>query len=181
MANAWTVGGAHLSVRRLDTPLMQILRMRRPSPAALVAIAESLGFTLPLVANRAWGNSPRVMSLAPGEWMLVGNTGNAAALVNAADATVVHIADVSNGRVLYQVHGALAPTLLSKGCTLDLHPRAFGGLDHCALSVLAQVPILIDQIADDPVFHIYADASYAHHLELWFEDAMLEYRREVCA
>ena len=99
----------------------------------------------------------------------------------AADAAVAHVADVSDGRVVYRLEGRAAPTLVSKGCTLDLHPRAFGGRDRCALSVLAQVPILIDQIADDPIYHVYADASYAHHLDLWFEDAAIEFRGEDVA
>ena len=180
--DGWETGGADVRIRRIDPPRVQILRLRRPSTATLASLDACLGLALPRVANRAAGHAPRALSLAPDEWMLVGSTRNdEAVMAAAADAAVAHVANVSHGRIVYQVEGRMAPALVSKGCTLDLHPRTFGGRDHCALSVLAQVPILIDQVADDPVFHVYADASYAHHLELWFEDAAIEFRREDAA
>ena len=88
-----------------------------------------------------------------------------------------HVADLDEGRVVYVVAGQRARDLMAKGCTIDLHPRAFGA-GRCAQSALAQVFVLIDQPNDEPVFHIYADASYAQHLDLWFADAVLEFRTQ---
>jgi sarcosine oxidase subunit gamma len=45
-----------------------------------------------------------------------------------------------------------------------------------AQSALAQVFVVVDRPSDEDVFHIYADASYARHLDLWFADATLEFR-----
>lgn len=175
----WQAEGAAVSVRYVEPTRIQILRVRRPTEATRRALGTLFGTILPTKANQAYGDAPRIMSLAPDEWMLVGNVVEDERILGAiVGAAAIHVADVTDGRVVYEVSGDQARSLIAKGCTLDLHPRTFGGVNRCALSVLAQVPILIDQTGNGPVFNIYADASYAHHLECWFEDAVIEFHHE---
>ena len=98
-------------------------------------------------------------------------------LTAAADARVAHVADIGEGRVRYAVDGPRARDLIAKACPIDLHPRAFGP-GRTAQSVFAQVFVMIDQPTDEPHFHIYADVSYAQHLDMWFADALLEFRNQ---
>lgn len=174
----WQVDGDGVRVTRIPTPAIQLLRLRGYDDAVLDALDGSLSVALPRVPNHAAGADPRVIGLAPGEWMLVGGAiTDDLLLAAAAGAIIAHVADIGEGRVVYAVAGPRARDLIAKGCPIDLHSRAFGA-GRSAQSVLAQVFVVIDQPSNDAVFHLYADASYARHLELWFGDAVLEFRIE---
>lgn len=165
-----------VSIVRAQTPPIHVLRLRKADRDAIDAIGRVLGVPLPAEPNRAAGDALRVLWLAPGEWMIVGH-GVAAEAVLAAAAhgtAAVHLADVTEGRILYGVEGPRSRDLLAKGCTLDLHRRTFEA-GRCAQSALAQVFVLIERCHADDRFHVYADASYARHLDLWFEDALIEF------
>ena len=99
--------------------------------------------------------------------------------VAAACASALHlVSDVTDGRVCFTIGGGLSRELLAKGCSLDLHPGAFG-LGACAQTLLAQVPVLLYRPGgasdDEAVFRLYADISVAWHLRRWFQDAALEF------
>lgn len=162
-------------VIRAQTPPIRVLRLRKADRDGIDAIGRALGVPLPAEPNRATGDALRVLWLAPGEWMIAGHGVEADAVLAAADAAAAaHLADVTEGRMLYVVDGPRSRDLLAKGCTLDLHRRTFPP-GRCAQSALAQVFVLIERRHDDARFHIYADASYARHLDLWFEDALIEF------
>lgn len=174
----WRVGAHDVTVTRTATPAMLVLRLRGFDDAVLAELDQCLSIELPRKPNTASGADPRAIGLAPGEWMIVGSTvPGDAVLATAAGASVAHVADLGEGRVRYAVAGPRARDLIAKACPIDLHPRAFWP-GRAAQSVLAQVFVLIDQPSDESVFHIYADASYAQHLDLWFADAVLEFHTQ---
>lgn len=174
----WTATARGVTVQRVTTPPIAVLRVRGAADRVLDAIGEALAVDLPRDPNRTNWAAIGAVWLAPGEWMIVGErVDRDAVLAAAAGAAAAHLAEVGDGRVLYVVHGDHARTLLAKGCTLDLHARSFGA-GRCAQSALAQVLVLIEQRSADACFHIYADASYTRHLDLWFDDALVEFRQQ---
>jgi sarcosine oxidase subunit gamma len=150
-----------------------MLRVRGADEAQLAALEKTLRSPLPRTPNRACGAAPRVFSLAPGDWMLVGGDPPEAGLPAAVSPALVHLADVTDGRVAFELAGPRAGDLLAKGIPLDLHPRAFPQAS-CAQTRLAQTHVLIDRPNDG--FTLYADLSYAAHLIAWFQVAAAEYR-----
>ena len=155
-----------------------MLRLRGFDDSVLAALDRCLAVDLPRKPNDAAGADPRAIGLAPGEWMIVGGgVPSEALLAAAAGARIAHVADLGEGRVCYAIAGPRARDLIAKGCTIDLHPRAFGS-SRAVQSALAQVFVLIDRPSDEPVFHIYAEVSYAQHLDLWFADAVLEFHSQ---
>lgn len=179
MAEAiWTATAPGVNVRRVETPPIAVLRVRGATDRVLDAIGGALAVDLPREPNRANHAAVGAVWLAPGEWMIVGDGVDRDRVLAATDgAAAAHLADVGDGRVLYVVEGYRARTLLAKGCTLDLHPRTFGS-GRCAQSALAQILVLIEQRSADACFHVYADASHARHLDLWFDDALIEFRHQ---
>ena len=173
--NPWRIAGHDVTVTHLATPTIQMLRLRGFDDKVLGALDRCLSIVLPRTPNHAAGTRPRAIGLAPGEWMIVGSAiADDALLIAATGATAAHVANLGEGRIVYTVAGPRARDLIAKGCTIDLHPRTFGS-GRSAQSALAQVFVVIDQPYDDPVFHIYADASYTQHLDLWFADAIVEF------
>ncbi|MBJ7437782.1 MAG: hypothetical protein JHD35_01990 [Sphingopyxis sp.] len=168
----WTASADAIRISRLPAARLSVLRVRKPNEAVVASIAKALSSELPLEPNTVAVGSARTLWLAPGEWLIVDHAVEGGAIEAAAP--VAHIVEVTDGRVVYEVAGPNAETLLAKGCTLDFHPRAFAP-QSCAQSALAQTLVLIER-TDQQTFHIYADASLARHLELWFEDALIEFQ-----
>ena len=148
-----------------------------PHDAAFLASARTaLGTALPLTPDTTVeGKGCEVLWLGPDEWLLAGR-----------DPTPVNgrlsiergfLTDVSHGRAGWRIGGPRAFDLLAKGCSLDLHPRAFRAGD-CAQTALAHVGVLLHR-RDIVTFDIYCARSYARHLWHWLTGAAAEFGYEV--
>ncbi|MEU5540696.1 sarcosine oxidase subunit gamma family protein, partial [Streptomyces sp. NPDC020362] len=83
--------------------------------------------------------------------------------------------DVSAQRTTILVAGPRARDLLSHGCPLDLHPRAFGP-GRCAQTTLARTQVVL--VARDEAragFWVLVRSSFAGYLTDWLLDAAVEY------
>ena len=144
------------------------LRLRPPFPAYLA------GVPLPLAPNRvATAVSLRTLWLGPDEWLIVAE-GEAPGLVprleRALSGRRAAIHDLSSSRTIIDIRGGGARALLAAGCSLDLHPRAFGP-GQCAQTLLARVPVILDQIDEAPHYRLLVRRSYARWLHAWLVDA----------
>ena len=109
--------------------------------------AASLGF--PTEPNTV-GSSPDrdTLWLGPDEWLVVGHTGTAKALVAELETTLggVHhsVVDVSANRTVIELAGPSRHELLSSACPIDLHPRSWGD-GRCAQTVFGAAQILLQE------------------------------------
>jgi sarcosine oxidase, subunit gamma len=144
------------------------LRLRPPFPAYLA------GVPLPLAPNRVAASlALRTLCLGPDEWLIVAE-GEASDLVPRLERALggrrAAIHDLSSSRAIIEIRGDGARALLAAGCGLDLHPRAFGP-GQCAQTLLARVPVILDQIDDAPHYRLLVRRSYARWLHAWLVDA----------
>jgi sarcosine oxidase subunit gamma len=160
-----------------------VLRLWRPRAAMHAALGRAFGLGWPTRPNTwAGAGSATMLWLTPAEWAIVGmEHGEVATRTAAACGAALHdVADLSEGRMQFEIGGERARDVLAKGCSLDLHPRAFAA-DACAQTLLAQVPVLIaaktyaGAAAAAPALRLWVDASLAHYLRAWFSDAALEF------
>ena len=71
-------------------------------------------------------------------------------------------------------HAEVARDLLAKGCTLDLHPRAFK-VGACAQTGLARAGAILHLVDEAPTFEITILRSFADYMWVWLADAAEEY------
>jgi sarcosine oxidase subunit gamma len=149
---------------------------------------------------RAATDGFRVLTLGPQEWLVVGPDGGAAELSDrlrtalAADDSIPNgstpdsptlpastpassIVDVSGNRTTLELAGPAAREVLAKGCSIDLHPRAFQPGD-CAQTTVSKVNVLLYQVDELPTYHLLVRGSFAQYLADWLLDAMAEFRSE---
>jgi sarcosine oxidase subunit gamma len=137
------------------------------------ALAPRLSFALPLEPN-AWtaGGGREALWLGPDEWLVVGGPGSASAItaeLGRALAGEHHsVVDVSANRTVVELTGDARFDLLTQGCGLDLHPRAWRP-GSCAQTLLARVPVLLQE--RDQATRVFVRASFAAHLAGWFHAA----------
>jgi sarcosine oxidase, subunit gamma len=111
-----------------------------------------------------WGERS-VLWLGPTEWLVVGPGPDLPGGV-----------DVSANRTTIELSGPHARDVLEKGCTLDLHPRAFS-TGRCAQTTVARAQVILWQTSDAPVYRLMVRGSFAQYLADWLVDAMQEYLR----
>jgi sarcosine oxidase subunit gamma len=141
------------------------------SDAAFVqTVRQQLGQALPLQPNTVAAERHRVCWLGPDEWLIVTEAAGAEALVGGLERALsgkhASVNDVSGGYVTLMLNGAACRELLAKGCTLDLHPRAFA-VGDCAQSGLARANVLVALVDDAPTFMIVVRRSFADYLGRW--------------
>ncbi|MFF4573957.1 sarcosine oxidase subunit gamma [Streptomyces sp. NPDC001410] len=169
------------AIRLAELPfLAQVnVRLDAKSPAA-DAVGLALGLQLPLEPNTVvhTGDVTAVW-LGPDEWLVVGRPGTERDLESriraAAGDEPVSVTDVSAQRTTLLVAGPRARDLLSHGCPLDLHPRAFGP-GRCAQTTLARAQVVL--VARDETragFWVLVRSSFAGYLADWLLDAAAEY------
>ena len=108
-------------------------------------MAAALGFALPGVPNTTTGDGTRTaLWLGPDEWLVLGPAGDEAALetllAEALPRELGSVVGLSANRTVLELRGPAARDVLAAGCSLDLHPRAFGA-GACAQTLLARAPV----------------------------------------
>lgn len=161
------------------------LRGDAADAAFLDAVRQAAGLSLPTEPNRVVrGGEVRALWLGPSEWLLVGPAGREGDLARSLRASLAGqhaaVTDVSEARTCILVGGPKARELMAKGCSLDLHPRAFGP-GRCAQSGLVGVNIILEQIDERPTFEIAVLNSFADHLWRWLERASTGYKTAILA
>lgn len=157
-----------VALTQVEAARQVALRLRPPFPAYLA------GIPLPLMPNRvAVAGGLRVLWLGPDEWLVVAE-GDAPDLLprlaRAVTGLRAAVTDLSSSRAIIELGGTGARDLLAAGCGLDLHPRIFGP-GRCAQTLLARVPVILDQLDDAPHYRVLVRRSYARWLVDWMIDA----------
>ena len=136
----------------------------------LQAVQAALGQPLPTVANTFTAGENTQFWLGPDEWLLVTGPGKengmAERLEKSLSGQCHSLVDVTGGQILLRLRGSQVRKVLAKGCTLDLHPRAFK-VGQCAQTTLAKTSMLIAQVDDTPTFDIIVRRSFAEYAALW--------------
>jgi sarcosine oxidase, subunit gamma len=133
------------------------------------AVAARVPFPLPPAPN-TWtaGGGREALWLGPDEWLVVGPPGSAPALAaeldRALDGEHHAVVDTSANRTVVELAGDGRFELLTQGCGLDLHPRAWRP-GCCAQTLLARVPVLLQE--RDQATRVFVRASFAAHLADW--------------
>ena len=138
----------------------------------LQAVQATLGQPLPTIANTFTAGENAQFRLGPDEWLLATEPGKerdiAEQLGENLSGQCYSLVDVTGGQVLLRLRGSHVREVLAKGCTLDLHPRAFK-MGQCAQTTLAKTSMLIALIDDAPTFDIIVRRSFAEYAALWLQ------------
>ncbi len=138
----------------------------------LQAVQATLGQPLPTIANTFTAGENTQFRLGPDEWLLATEPGKerdiAEQLGEILSGQCYSLVDVTGGQVLLRLRGSHVREVLAKGCTLDLHPRAFK-MGQCAQTTLAKTSMLIALIDDAPTFDIIVRRSFAEYAALWLQ------------
>ncbi|MEO5897515.1 MAG: sarcosine oxidase subunit gamma family protein [Vicinamibacterales bacterium] len=156
--------------------LAQVLLRADPGDTdVMTRLAQALDLSLPVIANRVSGSHDlHALWLGPDEWLIVGQPGSESALEagcrTALGTAFGSVVDVSANRAVIELGGPFARQILESGCSIDLHPRAFGA-GHCAQTLLARTGVILHQLTTEPLYRLLVRPSFAIHVAAWLRDA----------
>lgn len=148
------------------------LNLRGPADARDfgAAVQAQLGTALPTRPNTVREGRQRIFWLGPDEWLIEIHAVDAGPLQRelgrALSASPHSLNDVSGGLTCLSLEGGAARELLSRGCTLDLHPTRFGAGD-CAQTGLARAAVLLVGNGDPARVEIIVRRSFAAYVVRW--------------
>ncbi|MGW7207570.1 sarcosine oxidase subunit gamma [Streptomyces sp. NPDC054837] len=175
---AATVTGAR-GVTLTEWPFLTMVNVRvDPASEAADRIGKALGAPLPPLSGHASTSGPHtVLWLGPDEWLVLSQADATAVVAELRESLAQDpgsIVDVSANRTTLELSGPAARHVLEKGCTLDLHPRAFGP-GQAVSTTVGPVAVLLWQVDDTPTYRLLPRSSFADYLARWLIDAMSEY------
>ncbi len=122
--------------------------------------------------------------LGPRSWLLVaGGASSLSGFTEKRDAINRQrgaLFDVSASRVAWALAGPRAADVLTKGCPLDFHPRAFAA-GACAQSVYGHINVLVEKRDETPTFVLMVARSFARDVERALCAGALQYGFDVLA
>ncbi len=177
--------GSEETVKLTELPFRTQVELRAdPGSAVIRRLEQALG--VPVPATRAGevtgpgGGQRWVLWLGPDWWLVVDAPDLAGGLEPALVTTLrdaaggdASVVDVSAHRTTLELTGRYARTVLEHGCSLDLHPRAFG-VGTCAQATLAKAQVVLHHTGES-TYRVSVRASYADYLARWLVDATTEY------
>jgi sarcosine oxidase subunit gamma len=169
------------SVLLSEQPYIGIVNLRGSleSPAFVAAVRSVVGVEPPAQPNTvAQGDECCVMWLSPDEWMIRSDAGHGVDLPHRLSEALGDefsaATDQSSGYSVVQLSGPHAAAVLSKGCAMDLHPRAFA-LGQCAQTMYFKTGVLLRKLDDEGAWEVIVRRSFADYAARILMDAMEEY------
>jgi len=166
------------SVRLGEQAYLTMIGLRAdPASPAAARFAHYLGVGLPSQCGQTSRSGPHtVLWLGPDEWLVV-STAGAGLLAAGLEETLGEqhgaVVDLSANRTTLELSGRSARFVLEKGCSVDLHPRAFT-VGTAVSTRVGPVPVILWRY-DEDAYRILPRSSFADYLARWLLDAMVEY------
>lgn len=164
-------------IRQRRTGLhMLTVRGQADDRTLATAVTDATGGTLPTQPNTAiQTDRATLLWLAPDAWLAVSEQQQpceqlAAAVTRAGG----YALDSSHAHVAIRLQHENARKTLTRGCRLDLHPKAFA-VDACTQTLLQHVSVLLHRSADD-TFDLYVARSRARNTWLWLLESAASMR-----
>lgn len=139
---------------------------------------RQLGTELPSRPDAvAYGERVTVLALGPSRWLLVAQQQaefpEGRPLFTAHDSMSCAVTDISHGWTVIRIGGDASRDLLSKLCSIDLHPDSFQE-GRCVQTELRGLYIILHAV-DSEHFDLWVMRSYANSIWDWLRDGAAEY------
>jgi len=142
------------------------------------AVSKVLRIDLPTAPNTFNSGMSAAYWLGPDEWLIASPGGERPTLPtlleDALSGMHATLNAVTGGQVALRMSGKNVAAVLSKGCTLDLHPHGFK-VGQCAQTGLAKAGVLMAKVDDTPTVDIFVRRSFAEYLAMWLQRTGAEY------
>ena len=167
---------------RKSLTVIQVLSFANQYQAVAAAISKALGMECavsPGICNT--NEHTQVAWNGPNSWMIIASDeeakrkpGELLKSLRKAVGDTGAVVDQSHGRCALRLSGILAPKVMAKNTSIDLHPIAFGP-GQCALTAVAHMSALVIQVDNSPSYDLFVARSLARSFVHAIEHACHEF------
>jgi len=152
------------------------------SEADMAALArhfsDRYAVDLPSTPKAVTVKDVRLLWAGPSQWLVVSPQTDLPSRLSAELGTLAAVSDQSDARAVLRLEGESARTALAKGCSVDLHPLAFGPAST-AITAIAGMGVQLWRDDDGDVFHLTVARSMAGSFWSWLMASSAEFGVEV--
>jgi sarcosine oxidase subunit gamma len=156
--------------------LIQVQSWHVPTDAP-EGIKDLLGTAWPRATGTAVSGPVKVIALGPAEWLVLAPLKDTESLVKLLCDDFIGsrlvVTNVSSGLSRIRLTGERARELISKACSIDVHPDALKP-GMAPRTRFAGMPVVVHCL-DDRAFDLIVTMSFRYHLLSWLADAELEF------
>jgi sarcosine oxidase subunit gamma len=171
---ASVVAGPRLDVSLVDPTAQAIVSGVPDDEAFRTAIANALGFALPVEPNRMVGGLTRALWVAPWQWLIASDDPIAgtltARLIEAVYLGGGFVSCMRDGFAVFELSGAVVRQILAMGCALDFDDDALAP-GRCARTVFAGVNAILYPLGSLECWRLHVERALARHLMEWLQKA----------
>jgi heterotetrameric sarcosine oxidase gamma subunit len=142
--------------------------------ALAARLAAVSGWRLPEPGKAQITDEQGLVWSAPGQWLAIAPSPAALRSLAADLRGLAAVTEQSDSRAVLRIAGPRARDVLSKGVTVDLHPRAFQPGD-AAVTSIAHIGAQIWQRDAAPTYDIAVPRSFAASFWHWLTEAAAEF------
>jgi sarcosine oxidase subunit gamma len=181
-----TAAGAEPQIiiaERFNLIVAQLSAFRGKRGDVAKAVFEITGLELPEGRKRVAASGLTLIGVAPSQWLAIADGAEGRALLSRlseALSGLASVVDQSDAKAILRVSGPRLRDVLAKGCSLDLHPRAFTQ-QHAATTQIALIPCQLWQLDEAPTFELAVPLSYSRSFWSWLTASAAEFGYEVRA
>jgi heterotetrameric sarcosine oxidase gamma subunit len=174
-------GPAGVTVHERTNLSLVLITARRGLRAACIdSLRASYDLDAPATPRIVHGRALSLAWAGPESWLAVGSARpdietELKASVKQAASTV----DMSDQRVVMRISGPMTRAVLTKGVTIDLHPRVFAPGDT-AITSLANITTQLWQVDDVPTFDLVSPRATARDMFHWLTVSAAQFGLDVC-
>lgn len=182
LRDAFAAGSLAGTVEISELPFLTMVGIRTAAGSDAAQRIAAVTGGLPAGSGAVAGSGDTsVLWLGPAEFLVVAPTeaheslggGLIQSLRDALGGDPGQVVDLSANRTTFELTGPQARSVLEKGCSLDLHPRAFKAGTAYSTEI-GNIPALLWKTGDES-FRVFPRASFAEFLGRWLLDGMREY------
>ena len=155
-----------VTIAEVRLAIVQIAAFRGRTADVAAAMESAFGLAVPEPGRFVRAGEVSMVTIAPDTWLVTTpfvEEGALADRLRAALAGLASVVDQSHGKTVLRLSGAMARSVLDKGCRIDLHPRAFSR-GSAAVTPIDHVTVVLAQTDDTPTYYLVAPATLVRSL-----------------
>jgi heterotetrameric sarcosine oxidase gamma subunit len=174
-------GAEPLKISERRVSIIELLAKKGQEAALEQVVSTAFVITLPKLGWVDVVGPLAAIWIRPGAWLVTepwGQEGYLARRFTIACFGAAAVVDQTHAKTVLRISGPPARDVLTKGCRVDLHPRAFGP-GRAAATPIANIDCVLLQVDNAPTFDLLLPSTFAQACFEWLAKSAAEFGYEI--
>jgi sarcosine oxidase subunit gamma len=150
-----------VAISEVRLAIVQVQARKGRAADVAAALQQHLGVAIPRPGQFTRANELSMVTIGPDTWLVTTayvQEGHLYDRLAGLLRGLAAVTDQTHGKTALKISGAMARSVLDKGCRVDLHPRAFA-TGRAAVTPIDHVTVVLTQTDDAPTYYLIAPST----------------------